>query len=135
MKGPSVVVIKFISGSCSLMPFVLIRKPLANIMGLANILENMEIDGNQKNIKKLIISSAKRSRIGGFADMITVDDAETIRARRCWRTHRLPFALRLPISRLPSRLPVFGFHFNLIREADNCPHLGIQFQASLFQQP
>jgi signal transduction histidine kinase len=36
-----------------------IRKPLANIMGLASILEHMEMDSNQRNINEMMISSAK----------------------------------------------------------------------------
>jgi hypothetical protein len=36
-----------------------IRKPLANIMGLANILENMEMSINQRSINEMIIASAK----------------------------------------------------------------------------
>jgi len=37
----------------------IVRKPLANIMGLAAILETMDIEDNQKNINNMIISSAK----------------------------------------------------------------------------
>lgn len=36
-----------------------IRKPLANIIGLAGILSNMDIDHNHKNINDMIISSAE----------------------------------------------------------------------------
>jgi len=37
----------------------LVRKPLANIMGLAAILEATDIDANQKSINRMIISSAR----------------------------------------------------------------------------
>ncbi|MGF7081487.1 hypothetical protein [Mucilaginibacter sp. UYCu711] len=43
----------------SFMQSHVIRKPLANIMGLADILESMNVQGNQKNINKMMISSAK----------------------------------------------------------------------------
>jgi len=36
-----------------------VRKPLANIIGLAGILSTMDVDGNHKNINDMIISSAK----------------------------------------------------------------------------
>ena len=36
-----------------------IRKPLANIMGLASILETMDVAGTQKSVNELMITSAK----------------------------------------------------------------------------
>jgi hypothetical protein len=36
-----------------------IRKPLANIMGLANIIDNLETDKNRRNINDMMIASAK----------------------------------------------------------------------------
>ena len=35
-----------------------IRKPLANIMGLVNVLDNMEVDANLNTVKTLILDSA-----------------------------------------------------------------------------
>lgn len=36
-----------------------IRKPLANIMGLANILEGLTVDGYQRSINEMMIANAK----------------------------------------------------------------------------
>ena len=36
-----------------------IRKPLANIMGLANILEGLTVDDLQRSINEMMISNAK----------------------------------------------------------------------------
>ena len=36
-----------------------IRKPLANIMGLSGILSSMDLDANLKNVNDLIIASAE----------------------------------------------------------------------------